>query len=531
MKKRRLLWVLVFISLAVRITYYLAQPDLSTDHLSQMAMTQNFMEGHGFSFKYLDAGLDIYYTAHIQWPPLYPLVLALVTFIISNTLVSSLILQISVLLFFLIIWRRIFDLFQSLISNEAFFYFISLLIISTSVLNNINTILIFSLLILSVSLYFIFMYLFSRQSDLSLFLSSLFASLLFWTHYSYFFVAFFPSVVLLIVFISVKDKKYIYAAVKSFAVSTIIASAVLLYNYFTTGSINYMDNPEIWDAGFFPEHLLLTDPFFLNAFFKTSYLFDYLFKTDHYLFVNLFFQFISLMIFILIIWLVLKLKKNNTPSFDRIFKILLPFSVIIVLTLSFLLYFTLHYHEIPRPGWTHIGDPRYMSPVYLSIIAIVVLLFFSKFDFFSKKVMSTIKAIFIGLISLNLVINIYISYKEWGNYTFKQNSYIVPNNDLQDLYSNIRREISKGNIPVFIDSDLTVRSFRMSQYAGAAVINSSVVQKIDKLSSKLVFFFIMPDKNNTRGKDLQLFEWAHKFNLVDVGNVYNNLALYKVTNN
>ena len=532
MKKHLVLKLLVLIVILIRSIYYFAQPDLSTDHLSQMATAQNFMAGHGFSFKYLDSSLNIFYSTHIQWPPLYPLLIALITFVTANTLLSSFIIQIVALLAMVFIWKRIFNLFENLVSEEAYFYFITLLIISTSVLNNINTILVFSLLLLSLSLYFTFAFIFNNKSKkINLFLSSLFAALLFWTHYSFFFVAFYPAVVLFVIFYRNKDKNILYAAIGSFFINLFVTLGVLIFNYLSTGFINYMDNPHLWDAGFFPQQLLLTDPFFINAFFNSSYIYNYILKTEHNVLLPISLQIISFAILITICVLFLKLRKNKSLPFDKTSLLFVPFFVIIILTITFLLYFTLHYHEIPRPGWTHIGDPRYMSPVYLSIIAIVVLLFFSKFDFFSKKIMSTIKAIFIGLISLNLVINIYISYKEWGNYTFKQYSYIVPNNDLQDLYSNIRREISKGNIPVFIDSDLTVRSFRISQYAGAAVINSIVVQKNDKLSSKLVFFFIMPDKYNTRERDLQLFEWANKFNLMDAGSVYNNLALYKVTNN
>jgi hypothetical protein len=530
MDKKIFLIFIIILSFFVRVLYYYAQPDLSTDHLSQMAMTQNFMVGHGISFKYIDTDLNIYYKAHIQWPPLYPLILALLTFITSSALVSSLIIQISVLLLLIIIWKKIFNLFNNLVSEEAYFYFIILIIISTSVLNNINTILVVSLLILSLSLYFLFAYLFNESSKkINIFLSSLFASLLFWTHYSYFFVAFFPAITLITIYYLRKEKSYLIAGISSFLMSMTITSGVLLYNYINTGFINYMDNPAIWDAGFFPEHLLLTDPFFLNTFFKTAYLFDYLFKTDQYLFFNLFFQFISLIIFFLIIWLVLKLKKINTPSFDSILNILLPFSVIIVLTLSFLLYFTLHYHEIPRPGWTHIGDPRYMSAVYLSILAVVVIFLFFKAEYLNRKIINTVKSMLIFLIFINLLINIYITYKEWGNYTFKHNSYLVPNNDLQDLYNNIDLEISQGKIPVFIDNDLTVRSFRISQYAGAAVIKSNDLLKINKLSSDLVYFFIMPDENNYREKDNDLLKWASNFNLIDAGSVYNNLTLYKVT--
>ncbi|MDP2362824.1 MAG: hypothetical protein Q8M94_03540 [Ignavibacteria bacterium] len=530
MKKQGALTFLIIMIILVRIVYYFAQPDLCTDHISQMAMAQNFMDGHGFSFKYLDTQQQIYYKTHIQWPPLYPLLLASITFITANTLLSSLIIQIIVLLLLVFIWKRIFNLFKNFVTEEAYFYFISLLIISTSILNNINTILVLAILILSLSVYFMFAFLLlDKSKKLNLFLSSLFASLLFWTHYSYFLVAFYPAVVLFIIFLINKDKHNLYAAIRSSVVSFIVTSGVLIYNYFTTGFINYMDNPALWDAGFFPEHLLLTDPFFLNAFFKSSYLIDYLFSNNQHIFLPILFQLASLIILIVIVVLFLRLSKNKNLPFKKTSQLFIPFFVIIVLTISFLLYFTLHYHEIPRPGWTHIGDARYLTAVYLSIIAVVIMLVFVKADYLNKNILNLIKVVFIFLIFISLSINIYITGKEWGNYSFKTNNYVVPGEDLQNLFYNIKHELSKGNQPVFIDNDLTVRSFRISQYAGAAVINSNELKDIEGFPSNMVFFFILPVAEQYRDEDHRMLEWSEKFNLKIIGKVYTNLDLFRVT--
>lgn len=531
MKKQGVLILLITLVLLIRVAYYFAQPDLSTDHISQMAMTQNFMEGHGFSFKFLDTQQQIYYNTHIQWPPLYPLLLSIITLITANTLLSSFIIQIAVLLFLVIIWKKIFNLFKPFISEEAYFYFISLLIISTSILNNINTILVFALLLLSLSIYFTFAYLFlDKSKKLNLFLSALFASLLFWTHYSYFLVAFYPVVVLFIIFYSGKNRTYLYGAFSSFVISLSFTSGVLIYNYLTTGFINYMDNPELWDAGFFPEHLLLTDPFFLNAFFKTAYLLDYLFTHNQHILITFSFQLISFLILTIIVILFLRLRKNKNILFEKTSQLFIPFFVIIVLTISFLLYFTLRYHEIPRPNWTHIGDARYLSGVYLSIIAIVIMLVFVNADHINKKIVSFFKVVLICLIFISLSINIYITVEHWGKYSLKADSYEVPYDDLRELFDNIKLELSRGNQPVFIDNDLTVRSFRISQYAGAAVINANEVKVIEQFPSNIVFFFILPEQKYYRDEDHQLLEWGKRFNMNNTGKVYNNLALYKVNN-
>jgi hypothetical protein len=496
-----------------------------------MAMAQNFIEGHGFSFKYLNTQGEIYYRTHIQWPPLYPFILALITIITSNALISSLIIQIAVMVLLLFIWKKIFNLFREFMSEDAYFYFIALLIISTSILNNINTVLVFTLLLLSLSIYFIFAYLLQTESKiLNFVLSALFASLLFWTHYSYFFVAFYPAVVLLIIYYIHKEKTHLVAGLSSFVISLIITSGVLIYNFISTGFINYMDNPSIWNAGFFPQHLLLTDPFFLNAFFKSAYILEYLFAKNLHLLINIIFQLISFAILVTILILYLKLRKTKTHSPDRITIVLIPFFAVIILTISFLLYFTLRYHEIPRPDWTHIGDARYLSPVYLSILAVVILLLFVKVDYLNKNILKFIRTVLILLIITNSLINILITFKELGNYSYRKDTYIVPGKELQSLFTNIKLEISKGNLPVFVDNELTERSVRVSQYAGAAVIDEKDIINLERFPSNLVFFIIMPNEKYYDKEDWQFKDWAEKYTLRNIGNVYKDITLFRINN-
>ena len=402
---------------------------------------------------------------------------------------------------------------------------------STSIFNIINTIFFVGLLILSLSIYFTFAYLFLDESKkLNLFLSSLFASLLFWTHYSYFLVAFYPAVVLFIIFYSGKNKTYLYSAFSSFIISLIVISGLLAYNYLSTGFINYMDNRVIWETGFFPENLLLTNPFFLNAFFKSDYIPYYVFNNSHHIFLTLLFQITSFIIFITIVVLFLRLKKNRRIAFEKTSLLFIPFFVIIFLTITFLLYFTLHYHEIPSPGWTHIGESRYMSAVYLSIIAIVIMLIFVKADYINKKIIKTVKVMLICLIFLSLSINIYSFVSDWDEYDYKTNNY-NRNRDQGDLVNNIRLELSKGNLPVFINNNLiNDYSFRMSQLAKAAVINASEVKKIEQFPPNMVFFFTLPEEKYYRDEDYQLLDWGKRFNLNIIGKIYSNGPLLKVSN-
>ena len=531
MKNQRVLIFLVILVLLVRAGYYFAQPDVCTDHISQMAMAHNFMDGNGFSFKFIDAQQQVYYKTHIQWPPLYPFLLALVSFITANTLLSSFIIQIAVLLFLVIIWRKIFNLFKNLVAEEAYFYFISFLIISTSILNNINTILVVALLILSLSIYFLFAYLFLDKSrKLNLFLSSLFASLLFWTHYSYFLTAFYPAVVLFVIFYTGRDKAYFFASLNAFFTSLVFASGVLIYNYLSTGLINYMDNPGIWKAGFFPEHLRLTDPFFVNAFFNTGYLPAnlFFFSKNYHGFLTLLFQIASFIILLVIAFLFLRIRKSKSVISNSTSLLFIPFFVIIVLTISFLLYFTLHYHEIPIPGWTHLGDSRYLSSVYLSIITIFILFLFVKVEYIKPRLVKIFKVVLFAFILVSLCINIYLAAGHWGKYSFINNN--KAERDYEKLFDNLKLELSEGKVPVFVKNDLTVLSFRMSQYAGTAGISLNELNRMKKIPSNMVFFFILPETKNYRDVDFQLRKWSERFNLVNLGVVDTKFTLYKVNN-
>ena len=536
MKKPGVFIFFIAILLLVRIASFFAQPDLTEDHILQMAMSQNFIEGHGFSIKYMNPQKEIFYNTHIQWPPLYPFLLALISFITANPLLSSFFIKIVALLFLVILWKRIFNLLIPFVLEEAYFYFISLLIISTSIFNIINTILVVALLILSLSIYFTFAYLLLDESKkLNLFLSSLFASLLFWTHYSYFLVAFYPAVVLLIIFYSGKDKTYLYSALSSFIISLTVTSGVLIYNYLTSGAINYMNNPDRWATGFFPEHLKMTNPFFVYAFFNKDYLpwnFFFFSKNYHYG-LYLLFQIITLIMFFVIKALILKLRKTISISVDKTSHLFIPFFTIIVLTISFLLYFTLHYNELPRPDWTHIGDTRYMSAVYLSIIAIIIILIFVRTDYINKKIINGLRVVLISSIFISISINIYLIVSNWSKYSYNtdnNNFKHDPRADLQELYDNIKLESSEGNLPVFVNNDINVRSFLISLYAKAPAINSVAVKEIKQFPSNMVFFLLLPEEKFYTDQDYQLMDWAKRFNLENIAKVNSDITLFKVSN-
>jgi len=291
-----------------------------------------------------------------------------------------------------------------------------------------------------------------------------------------------------------------------------------------------MDNPGIWEAGFFPEHLRLTNPFFVNAFFNTGYLPAnlFFFSKNYHSFLTLLFQIASFIILLVIVFLYLRIRKSKSVSSNSTALLFIPFFAIIVLTISFLLYFTLHYHEIPIPGWTHIGDARYLSSVYLSIITIFILFVFVKVDFINPKIVKIFKGALYAFILVGLCINIYITVGHWGKYSFRNNNKAEKNYEL--LFDNLKLELSEGKLPVFINSELTVLSFRMSQYAGTAGIRLNELNGMKKIPSNMVFFFILPEIKNYREVDFQLHNWGERFNLVKLGVVDTKYTLYKVNN-
>lgn len=528
MKKCKLYCLLLTIIILVRIAYYIVIPDIYSDNIAHMAIAQNFMEGHGFSYKYISSEKEIYYKTDIMSPPLYPFFLALITFITKDPLMSSFIVQILSLLLMAFTWEKIFNLFKPYISDDGYFYFISLLFVSTSIFNVINTILILALLFLTISLYFTFRFILLEKSKrINIIISSIFSSLLFWIHYSYFFVAFYPTIVLLIIYYLKRSKIPFTTILISFSTSLIISAGLLTYNYLTTGHLNYMENPEIWETGFFVEHLLLINPFFINAFLKSDYLNHYLIGTSTYTLLNIGIQFISFTVFALIVFLYLKLRKLITSPSEKLHLLFIPFGTVFILVILLLLYPSLRYSEIPLPGWTHIGDSRYLSAVFLSIIAVVIILLFTKVNYLSEKIRKYGKMMLMSIIIINLLICIYSVFTHLDYYNYKANDY-NHKNDHQDLYNNIRSEVSEGNLPVYIDNDLIVDSFRMSQLAKAATIKFKEAVKIEEFPKTMVFFFTIPGVNKLRDKDQKLLDWAKRFDTKEVGQIRTNIHLYRV---
>lgn len=526
MDKRIFTSIIIILIVSVRIAYHIAHPDIYSDNIAQIATAQNFMEGHGLSFKYINAELETYYKTDIQYPPLYPFLLALITFLTGDPLISSLLIQISVLIALVIIWRRIFDLLKHIISEEGYIYFITLLLISTSIFNVINTLIFVSLLLFSISIYFMISYLLKGDTKkVNIYISSIFAALLFWTHYSNFFLAFYPAVFLFITSYLSRNKPHLRVALSSFSISLIITSGLLVYNYLSTGFINYMENPSVWKTGFFIEHLLLIDPFFLNAFIKSSYIAAYLFGNNQPVFLKVIFHLISFTALATVIYLFIRLKNNRDIKFEKFSHLFILLLTIIGLVILFLLLPTLRYHELPLPGWTHIGEPRYLSIVYLSIIALATMLIFIKSDYISRKFIIITKTILVFLIFTNTIIVSYAFISELDKYGYKINTY---NQDHQDLRNNIKLELSKGNLPVFIESDLIVDSFRMCQLDKAAVINASEIDNIEKFPSNIVFFFTLPGENEYRDIDHKLLSWSNQFNIEIIGQVRSIVPLYRV---
>lgn len=524
--KTKFLWGLLILVFIIRVLYFLAQPDTCTDHVTQMALAENFMNGNGVSLAYVsedDISKAVYKT-NIQWPPAYIVVLSLLTFLTKDFLLSSFIIRNFSLLLLLIIMYKIFSFFKDIVQDNYLLILFSFVLITTSIYNNINTILVLPLVLTFLSFFLFLKYYFSEGKYIqSLLIASIISSLNFWFHYSYFILTFYIPIIML--FLRLKNKENINFShiFLSFFIVIVIDSLLIVYNKLFAGSINYMENPNIWEKGLFLKNLLLIDPFFINSLFKTVYLNQFFLDST---FFRVILHFFSFLVFISI-WIGLKklYRILNINLKKKFLFLLVNLLFIFLLNILILLFLSLHYYEIPRPGWTHIGDPRYLSISYLVIILIIFIIGYNKinYDSFISKIF---RIIFISFLFLNIFLNVY-NVKINLNSPFRDTQLIFSDGDLKDLYCNIKKIKDSDKKVVFIDNGATVRQLRMAAFAGAYICDSNYfLNKELKTSQEIACIFpILFD--DMRKIDIKLLEFGEKNNFVKIGEI-NNQHLYKI---
>jgi hypothetical protein len=488
------LLILLITTVLVRVVYFYVEPDLSTDHITQMAVANNFVSGHGISLAFADTSNPetTIYKTHIQWPPLYPVILGGLYIVTGNHLISTFIFRIAACLILVYLWNRIIKSFIPTISAPNRFLLLSLITISTSVFNSLNTILILPLIFFAISFYFSFVFISKTNNLKSLILASFFSGLMVWSHYSFILPSFSLPFSLLLLYIFRRERQYLFSGIIGFSVIIFLILLLFFYNFYFSGRINYMENQGIWEKGFFLNHLLAIKPMFLDALFKTEYLKPLFNKSILIVLFDVALHTLSFSIFIVVLIVLIKnaVKSYHLKSNIHFFIVASSF-VFILLNIVLLSYFSLHYKELPRPGWTHLGEPRYWGNIYLLILLLIV---YSISFFESEKIKRSLSIILILFVTLNLSINVIIIKKDFIFKGFDLNS-LMEKDQLKDLYLKIESLKSEGKYVIFADTELSVRSVRLAALAGGSIIDPSFLNENVFLKNGVIVFGLFKNEN------------------------------------
>ncbi len=511
----------ILYALFIRIFYYIVQPDLCSDNILYMATARSFMNGNGVSIPYVnyDDISKITYKTSIESPPAYSVILSLITIITKNFLLSDFIIRIIFIFITFYYCYKILMLYNEIISIRGIIFAVSFIIISSSILNNINTILIPPLSITSASLYYFIRLYNSNLRIKEIIFISLLVSMNVWFHYTYILVPFFIPLVFIRDYIKRKNIQTLKSAIISLLIIVPVISLLLLYNYLEAGNIIYMDASSKWEKGFFVSNLQYFDPIFLSALIKLVYFSNFI-KNQQYFF--LLSHFISFLIFIALILSFYKFKKVQSRKIINLFHI---FFYVAILILFLLIYTSLRYYEVPRPGWSYVGDPRYFSIVYLTIILLLFLLGFNKI-YYSSKLAKIIRLMLVFFFMVNFLANILIIKSHFGGKYFDL-EFNIEKEPFYDLYHNINSMVNSGKKVVYIDNGATVRQVRIAALAGAIICDSSYfLNNTIRTSEEIICVFYIFTKDS-REIDKNLNDFGIENNYYKIGEVFNE-PLYNV---
>jgi len=523
----RYLRLLLFITIAVRIGYFFSEPDFCTDHITQMATANNLAKGHGISLAYAETSnlsLTIYKT-HIQWPPLYSLILTGLYFITGNHLISSFLLRIAVCIMLVIFWNKIVKSFIPSISATNRFLLLSLITISTSVFNSLNTILVLPLILFTISFYYSLVFVSNGNKVRYLLFASFFSGLMVWSHYSLILPAFYLPFTFFLFFVLKRIRQYLLNAITSFSVIFFLILLLFFYNLYFSGTLNYMENPGIWEKGFFLKQLFAIKPLFIDALFKTDYLKPFFIKSGLGTLFVIALQALSLFVFVFVLSVLVKKNASVQTSNSNIHFFLVTSSfVFILLTLTLLSYFSLNFKELPSPGWTHLGETRYWGNAYLLILFLIVFsMGFLKFE----KIKRISSAILILFVALNLSVNVIIIKKDYSLRGFNLDN-LMKKDQLNDLYSEIKSLKTEGKNVIFADTELSVRSARVASLAGASIIDPSFLNVNINLRNNILIFGLFKNENVLgKEKNLRLLLKSDSYRVI--GSIGDDVILYKLT--
>lgn len=524
--KTKFLWGLLILVFIIRVLYFLAQPDMCTDHVTQMALAENFMNGNGISLAYVseDDISKTNYKPQILWPPLYIIILGILSSLTHNALFSSFIIRVIVVLTIALFLFKLISNYKDFLSLTNKLFLIAFIIISTSIFNNINTILYIPLVIFFICIYYFLQYINSNSKNyIRLVLISLFLSVCFWFHYLYMITVYFITFYFLYNFLVLKKKEYIINSFTSLLAISISLGALLLYNYFYAGTVSYFENAINIDKGLFLNNLININPFFLYVFLKTEYLF-LIFKSN--IFLKLVLNSIS---FILLIFIIMNYKNilNLIDSYNknRIKILMNTFTIIFLLGLILPIYFSLRYNYLSNPDWTYVSESRYFTAIHLII---TIVLFFFSFNVYlkGKRTMKFLRIMFVLSIVISMFINLSI-VKRGLSHKFFNIEKLIRAESISDLYFNIKKEKENNRKVVYIDNGATVRQLRMAAFAGASICDSAYFLNKEIKTSDTVACIFSVLTNSPREIDFKLKDFGVKNNYVKIGVIYGE-PLYKV---
>ena len=286
-----------------------------------------------------------------------------------------------------------------------------------------------------------------------------------------------------------------------------------------------MENPGIWEKGFFLKQLFAIKPLFIDALFKTDYLKPFFIKSGLGTLFVIALQALSLFVFVFVLSVLVKKNASVQTSNSNIHFFLVTSSfVFILLTLTLLSYFSLNFKELPSPGWTHLGETRYWGNAYLLILFLIVFsMGFLKFE----KIKRISSAILILFVALNLSVNVIIIKKDYSLRGFNLDN-LMKKDQLNDLYSEIKSLKTEGKNVIFADTELSVRSARVASLAGASIIDPSFLNVNINLRNNILIFGLFKNENVLgKEKNLRLLLKSDSYRVI--GSIGDDVILYKLT--
>ena len=419
LKGKIILYIVIALSLLIRINFEITNADMYNDKVIQIGAAKNLINGHGLSISSVsfDDITKIKSTFLTIWPPGYSLLIIPFYYIANDFLNASIIIDIICVI---LLYQAILMLLNCLnISWKRQMYLFVFLGLSFTPFYHLNSTDLISLTFFQWAVYLSVYYL---KYNTKLFQISILSGLfLFFTgfmRYSYYPLMFAVPLALFLIGLSDKQRKTIQFAVISGAVSAILLITQTYFIKLFSGNLYRSFN----NGGLYPNNLLKIDAFPFKSFFFYEGFLDKIFKS--YPFIEPVFIIASYLFSIIIIFEIFRFIFNKQQT-NRLLKYFLIIGLTaLIVNVLFLSYMSLtHKGETWKtPPWTFVEATRYYSQSML-FLEIIVFAFILHDQYINKALKFLYKCavyiiIFVALIYwLNNNYNVYI--KKDIKYTFK----------------------------------------------------------------------------------------------------------------